>query len=91
VEVSDNGHGADPANYPFIGTHGRAHAWCVVHAHLIVVVLETTAKKHCTSKLRDFDDLQWVSTFGFRGEALSSLCALSKLTLCTRTAQQVRR
>lgn len=40
--------------------------------------------KHHTSKLRDYSDLIGVSTFGFRGEALSSLCALSKVTITTR-------
>ena len=35
------------------------------------------AKKHCTSKLNAFDDLRSIATFGFRGEALNSLCELS--------------
>nr|XP_046234187.1 mismatch repair endonuclease PMS2 isoform X2 [Scatophagus argus] len=39
--------------------------------------------KHHTSKLRDFSDLIHVETFGFRGEALSSLCALSNLGVVT--------
>uniref|UniRef100_W5KKB9 PMS1 homolog 2, mismatch repair system component n=1 Tax=Astyanax mexicanus TaxID=7994 RepID=W5KKB9_ASTMX len=39
--------------------------------------------KHHTSKLREFSDLIHVETFGFRGEALSSLCALSDLSVVT--------
>jgi DNA mismatch repair protein PMS2 len=38
---------------------------------------EGIAMKHCTSKLKDFEDVYSVSTFGFRGEALNSLCELS--------------
>ncbi|XP_043285524.1 mismatch repair endonuclease PMS2 isoform X2 [Venturia canescens] len=45
---------------------------------------EGLALKHHTSKLREFSDLQEVVTFGFRGEALSSLCALSDLSITTR-------
>ena len=40
--------------------------------------------KHATSKLKDFSDLTSVDTFGFRGEALSSLCGLANLTISTR-------
>ncbi|KAL3717594.1 hypothetical protein ACJRO7_009089 [Eucalyptus globulus] len=46
------------------------------------------AIKHHTSKLADFPDLQSLTTFGFRGEALSSLCALGDLTVETRTKNE---
>ncbi|KAI9671683.1 MAG: hypothetical protein M1831_003211 [Alyxoria varia] len=44
---------------------------------------ETICLKHYTSKLSAYEDLTSVDTFGFRGEALSSLCALSKLHIIT--------
>lgn len=46
------------------------------------------ALKHHTSKLADFPDLQSLATFGFRGEALSSLCSLGDLTVETRTKNE---
>lgn len=42
------------------------------------------AAKYHTSKLREFNDLETVNTFGFRGEALSSLCALSEMQIVTK-------
>ena len=45
-----------------------------------------TALKHYTSKLSNYDDLASLTTFGFRGEALSSLCALSRLHIVTARA-----
>eukprot|EP00899_Mesostigma_viride_P017850 jgi/Mesvir1/26066/Mv06792-RA.1 len=39
--------------------------------------------KYHTSKIAGFNDLQTLSSFGFRGEALSSLCALSDLHVIT--------
>ena len=44
---------------------------------------EALCLKHYTSKIQEFEDLLSVETFGFRGEALSSLCALSKLSVTT--------
>lgn len=45
------------------------------------------AMRHATSKIRDYDDLsQSLSTFGFRGEALSAICAMGDMTVCTRTS-----
>ncbi|KAI8970244.1 histidine kinase-like ATPase [Mycotypha africana] len=50
---------------------------------------ESIALKHYTSKLSTFEDLESVMTFGFRGEALSSLCALCNITIITATKDQV--
>ncbi|RWR95291.1 DNA mismatch repair protein [Cinnamomum micranthum f. kanehirae] len=49
---------------------------------------QSLACKHHTSKIADFHDLQSLTTFGFRGEALSSLCALGNLTVETRTKNE---
>jgi len=45
--------------------------------------------KYHTSKIRGFADLKGVSSFGFRGEALSSLCEISgAFEVTTRTSTQ---
>ena len=41
-------------------------------------------ERHATSKLFAFNDLPTVSTFGFRGEALASVCGVAKVTLTTK-------
>ncbi|KAH8894042.1 hypothetical protein GQ53DRAFT_821161 [Thozetella sp. PMI_491] len=50
---------------------------------------ESIARKHYTSKLSTYDDLGTLQTFGFRGEALSSLCALSNFIIVTCTDKEV--
>ena len=47
---------------------------------------ELALDRHATSKLHAFEDLEKLATFGFRGEALPSIAAVSRIELTTRTA-----
>lgn len=45
--------------------------------------------RHSTSKIRTIEDLVSVSSLGFRGEALSSIAAVSQVELITKTVQGI--
>lgn len=45
--------------------------------------------RHSTSKIRKIEDLSTISSLGFRGEALSSIAAVSQVELITKTYDEL--
>ncbi len=48
-----------------------------------------SVRRHATSKLESAEDLVAMRTLGFRGEALASIAEVSRLTLSTRSAEEL--
>lgn len=48
--------------------------------------VKTAFLRHATSKIRNAEDLLSISSLGFRGEALSSIAAVSQVELITKTS-----
>ncbi len=46
-------------------------------------------KRHATSKLHTIEDLDSIRSLGFRGEALSSICAVSQVDMITKTRDDI--
>ena len=45
-------------------------------------------ERHATSKIRQEEDIQKITSMGFRGEALASVAAIAKVTLETKTVNE---
>lgn len=69
VDVFDGGRG--------VSVKDNGHG---IHRDDLALIL----KRHTTSKIKSADDLWKLSSFGFRGEALSSISAVSKLRVLSR-------
>lgn len=48
--------------------------------------VKTAFLRHATSKIKEANDLLYVNSLGFRGEALSSIAAIAKVELITKTS-----
>lgn len=75
VSIQDGGRALMSVRDDGVGMSPRDAALCI--------------ERHATSKISSFEDLLKVPTLGFRGEALPSIAAVSRLSIVTRRADDL--
>jgi DNA mismatch repair protein MutL len=72
----------------FVALEGGGHSRLKVRDNGVGMTRDEAVlafERHATSKVSKIDDLNTLETLGFRGEALASIAAVSKITLKTRS------